>query len=106
VETKFTDFILHSAQRIAMPIGVYAGLEMITASVRDAVTNPRAQFDAQMALHKRFNTSVLLTAMDLSAEAETFGSLIRMTDDEIPTVINRQATSLEQIQCRTRSLAI
>jgi hypothetical protein len=48
-----------------MPIGVYAGLEITGATVRDAVTNASAQADAVLALHERFNTPVMLTAMDL-----------------------------------------
>ena len=39
----------------------------------------------------------MLTAMDLSAEAETFGSDIRMLDDDIPTVIGRLVTTGEDI---------
>lgn len=80
-----------------MPIGVYAGLEITGASVKDAVTSAVHQSEAVLALHERFNTQVMLTAMDLSTEAETFGCEIRMLDDEIPTVIGRVVTSGEEI---------
>lgn len=80
-----------------MPIGVYAGLEITGASVKEAVTNADHQTEAVLALHERFNTQVMLTAMDLSAEAETFGCEIRMLDDEIPTVIGRLVTTGEDI---------
>jgi uroporphyrinogen decarboxylase len=40
----------------------------------------------------------MLTAMDLSAEGEAFGCAIRMPEDEIPTVIGRLASSLEDVQ--------
>ena len=97
MRTKFGRFILDSATRIPMPIGVYAGLEITGASVKDAVTSAEHQTEAVLALHERFNTPVMLTAMDLSAEAETFGSEIRMSDDDIPTVIGRVVTSGEEI---------
>jgi uroporphyrinogen decarboxylase len=80
-----------------MPIGVYAGLEITGASVNDAVTSARHQTEAVLALHERFHTQVMLTAMDLSAEAETFGSKISMSDDDIPTVIGRLVTTREEI---------
>ena len=80
-----------------MPIGVYAGLEMTGASVRQAVSDPAAQSEAVLALHEHFHTPLMLTAMDLSAEAETFGCTIRMSDEEIPTVIGRLAPSPEAI---------
>ncbi len=80
-----------------MPIGVYAGLEITGASVKDAVTSSQLQTEAVVALHERFNTPVMLTAMDLSAEAETFGCEIRMPEDDIPTVIGRLVTTAEEI---------
>jgi uroporphyrinogen decarboxylase len=97
VFTHFANNVLNSPNRFAMPIGVYTGLEMTGASVRDAVTNPQVQAEAILVLHERFNTRAMLTAMDLSAEAETFGCEIRLTDDEIPTVIGRRVTSLADI---------
>jgi uroporphyrinogen decarboxylase len=97
MRTKFGRFILDSSTRIPMPIGVYAGLEITGASVKDAVTSAQHQTEAVLALHERFLTPVMLTAMDLSAEAETFGAEIRMSDDDIPTVIGRLVTTGEEI---------
>ena len=81
-----------------MPIGVYAGLEITGASVKDAVTSSPAQTEAVLALHERFQTDAMLTAMDLSAESELFGCEIRMSDDEIPTVIGRLVTTASEIE--------
>lgn len=98
MQTNFANFILNYPGRLAMPIGVYAGLEMTGASVRQAVCDPAAQSRAVLALHERFHTPVMLTAMDLSAEAEAFGCTIRMPEDEIPTVIGRLVTDLAGAQ--------
>ncbi len=81
-----------------MPIGIYAGLEITGATVKEAVSNPQAQAEAVLALHERFNTSFLLTAMDLSAEAEAFGCTIRMEEEEIPTVTGRLVATCEEIE--------
>jgi uroporphyrinogen decarboxylase len=96
--TSFANYVLASPRRLAMPIGVYAGLELTGANLRDAVSDPQAQAEAVLALHARFATSVLLTAMDLSAEAEAFGCAIRMSEDEIPTVVGRRASTLAEIR--------
>lgn len=94
-----------------MPLGVYAGLETTGASVRDAVTRPDVQAEAVLALHERFRTPVMLTAMDLSAEAEAFGCELRLSDDEVPTVTGRRVRSAADLaslpdpqpgDCRTR----
>jgi uroporphyrinogen decarboxylase len=95
--SKLIDLVMKTHGRLAMPIGVYAGLEMTGASVRQAVSDPVAQSEAVLALNDRFHTPLMLTAMDLSAEAETFGCVIRMSDEEIPTVIGRRVTTSEQI---------
>jgi uroporphyrinogen decarboxylase len=92
MKTWFANHVLNLEGRMPMPIGVYAGLEITGASVRDAVTKASAQAEAVLALHERFNTPVMLTAMDLSAEAETYGCEVRMYDEEIPTVIGRLIT--------------
>jgi uroporphyrinogen decarboxylase len=89
MKTWFANHVLNLEGRMPMPIGVYAGLEITGASVRDAVTSANAQADAVLALHERFETPVMLTAMDLSAEAQTYGCEVRMYDEEIPTVIGR-----------------
>jgi len=97
MNTWFAKHVLNYPGRMPMPIGVYAGLEITGATVREAVTSAKAQAEAVLALHERFQTPVMLTAMDLSAEAETFGCEVRMYDDEIPTVIGRLAVDQDAI---------
>jgi len=87
--TPFARLVTSSPAPLALPLGVYAGLEMTGRSVRAAVTDAETQAAAVLAIHDRFNAPALLTAMDLSAEAEAFGCTIRMDEDEIPTVTGR-----------------
>ncbi|HTX78937.1 MAG TPA: uroporphyrinogen decarboxylase family protein [Longilinea sp.] len=95
---KFVDYVLEQPHRLAMPIGIYAGLEITGASVRRAIIEIDAQAQAALALHEALGTAVLLTGMDLSPEAEIFGSRIRVSDTEVPTVVGRLVTSLEEIK--------
>ncbi len=97
MRSKFGRFILESTKRIPLLIGVYSGLEITGASVMDAVTNAKAQTEAVLAIHERFNSNVMLTAMDLSVEAELFGCQIKLSPEEIPTVIGRKLTSASDI---------
>lgn len=90
MKSNLTEFILNSTHRIPLTIGVYAGLEITGASVKDAVSSSQAQTEAVLALHERLQTEILLTAMDLSVEAELFGCDIRMSEEEIPTVVGRR----------------
>ena len=81
-----------------MPIAIYPGLALTGAKVCDIVTNPQAQFEAQLALHERYHTPFVLSAMDLSAEAEAFGCTLQTSENEIPSVMGRLVTNLEQAQ--------
>lgn len=75
---------------------MYPGLALTGAKVSDIVTNPRAQLDAQAALQQRYNSPFVVSAMDLSAEAEAFGCTIAVSDSEVPTVTGRLITNQEQ----------
>jgi uroporphyrinogen decarboxylase len=92
----FNRMVLSSPRRLALPIATYPGLALTGATVREAVNNPQAQFDAVAALHERYQSPVALSAMDLSAEAEAFGCALHVSDNEIPSVTGRLVTSLEQ----------
>jgi uroporphyrinogen decarboxylase len=92
---KFVSLVLKAPRRLAMPIAVFPGAALAGRTVRDVVTDPAAQFEASAALHRRYGTPVVLSAMDLSAEAEAFGASIAMSEHEIPTVVGRCVTSQE-----------
>jgi len=92
----FNQIVLNSTRRLAMPIAVYPGLALTGAKVSDIVTNPHAQLDAQMALRERHGSPFVLSAMDLSAEAEAFGCSLMLSDSEVPTVTGRLVTSQAQ----------
>jgi uroporphyrinogen decarboxylase len=93
---RFNQFVLSSPRRLALSIATYPGLALTGAKVSDIVTNPQAQLDAQLALRERYNASFVLSAMDLSAEAEAFGCTITVSDTEIPTVTGRLVRTLEE----------
>ena len=97
MDTRFSRFVMDFPGRLAMPIGAYAGLEITGESIEDIVSAPGSQFKAVMALHDRYRTPVLLTAMDPSAEAEAYGCEIRMPEREIPTVVGRLVTNEAEI---------
>jgi uroporphyrinogen decarboxylase len=94
----FQKIVLNSSRRLALPLATYPGLALTGASVRDIVTNPGAQFDAQAALRERYQSPFALSAMDLSTEAEAFGCAIMMSDTEIPTVTGHLVTSQQQAE--------
>jgi uroporphyrinogen decarboxylase len=98
METRFSKYVLSFPGRLPHLINVYCGLELVGGSVRDIVSRPDLQAEAVLALGDRFRTPVLMTAMDLSAEAEAFGCEIRLSESEIPTVIGRKVTDASGVR--------
>lgn len=79
-------FISNINQRPAMPLAVFPGIQLIGARLIDVVTNSETQVAVSNAIHKRYKTSVVMTAMDLSVEAEAFDCPIAFGENEVPTV--------------------
>lgn len=93
---SFSRLVLGSPVRLAMPIATYPGLCLIGAKVSDVVTNAHVQVEVQVALRERYRSPFVLSAMDLSAEAEAFGCAVVMSDSEVPTVTGRLVTDMAQ----------
>lgn len=91
---RLSDTILSSPHRIAIPVLTFPGGQITGATVREMVHDPAKQVAAQLALRDRFRTDALLSAMDLSAEAEEFGASIMFSDEEVPAVTGRLVTDM------------
>ena len=73
----FTRTVLSARAPLPVPVLSFPGASLVGVTVRDIVTSAPAQIAAQRALHDRFATPCMMSAMDLSVEAEEFGSEIR-----------------------------
>lgn len=79
--------IEESGERLAMPVMTYPGLKLVNKTVSDIVNNGDDQFLCMQALAHKYPSIAAATAMDLSVEAEAFGSPIHFSPAEVPTVI-------------------
>ena len=95
--TPLNRLVFGSARRIALPIAVHPGAQLVGCTVREVATDASAQARASRAIRERLGLSVALSAMDLSVEAEAFGAEIRAADDEVPTVVGRRVTDVSHI---------
>jgi uroporphyrinogen decarboxylase len=91
--------ILTSSDRQVMPIMTYPGLSLTGRSIREMVSNGKIQFDCVKAISDKYpSLAASSLIMDLSVEAETFGSKIKFSDNEIPTVSERLIDDFENIK--------
>jgi len=92
------DAVLRSKERKAMPIMTYPGLEIVGKSIMEMVTRGEVQYHCIKALSDKYPTIASATLiMELSAEAEAFGSEITYNKNEIPTVIKPLIRSFDHI---------
>jgi uroporphyrinogen decarboxylase len=93
-----SDFVLSSPKRLAMPVLTFPGGHLVGASVQEMATDMNKQVAAQLALYDQFQMPFAMSAMDLSVEAEEFGSDITFSETEVPTVNGRLVTHMEAVE--------
>ena len=87
--------IVNSNERYAMPIMTYPGLELINKNINDVIADGKAQYECISALAAKYPSLAAVTIMDLSVEAEAFGSPIKYSDNEVPSVSSKIIADLE-----------
>lgn len=73
----------------AMPVLSFPSVQLLNIGVKDLISSSEMQAEGMKMIADRTNAAASLSMMDLSVEAEAFGSEIRVSDDEVPTVIGR-----------------
>ncbi len=90
--------VIASPRRTAIPIMTHPGIQLLGKNVHDAVTDGRVHFEAVRTLARSFPAAAATMMMDLSVEAEAFGSPVRFADDEVPTVHARIVESMDDVE--------
>lgn len=70
----------------AMPILSFPGIQIIGHTVDEMVRSGELQAQCMKAIADRFDTGAAFSLMDLSVEAEAFGSPVHFSPDDVPTV--------------------
>ena len=71
----------------ATPVLSFPAVQLMGITVRDLISSSDLQAKGMKAVADKVPSGASVSLMDLSVEAECFGSTIRVTDDEVPTVI-------------------
>ncbi len=70
-----------------MPILTFPAVQHLGVSVEELVKDPHLHVQAMKCINEKCDPLAILGLMDLSVEADNFGSTIRFSEDDIPTVI-------------------
>ena len=74
------------ASKKALPILSFPCISLLGISVKELISSPILQANGMKAIAERTASAAALSFMDLSVEAECFGSEIIFSEDEVPTV--------------------
>ncbi|WP_180326677.1 uroporphyrinogen decarboxylase family protein [Raoultibacter phocaeensis] len=71
----------------ALPVLSFPAVQLMDITVRDLIGSSDYQARAMRLIAERVNSAASVSFMDLSVEAEAFGSRIVVSDEEVPTVV-------------------
>jgi len=83
---KWKEDILASPVKKAMPILSFPCVQLMEITVKQLISDSLLQAEGMKKISERIDSYIALSMMDLSVEAEAFGSEIRVSDDEVPVV--------------------
>jgi uroporphyrinogen decarboxylase len=93
--------LIGNNKRFSLPIMTHPGIELTGHSVMEAVTNGKIHYEAIKAVADHFPSIAATMIMDLTVEAEAFGSPVNFSENEVPSVTARivdSFTSVEKIK--------
>lgn len=83
---EFINQVLQSSIVIALLVMTHPGIESIGKTVREAVSNGEIHSKAIKYISEHFDTLACTSIMDLTVEAEAFGSKINLPENEVSSV--------------------
>ncbi|MCL2628923.1 MAG: uroporphyrinogen decarboxylase family protein [Oscillospiraceae bacterium] len=87
-----------AASKKPMPILSFPGVQLTGISVNELVSDGSLQAKCMRAVADRWDTLASVSLMDLSVEAEAFGSPVRFSDVEVPTVSGAIVTDEAELE--------
>lgn len=76
----------------AMPVLSFPAIQLMNITVNELIGSSELQAEGMARVAAEVDSAAAVSMMDLSVEAEAFGSVIRFSDDEVPTVIGSIVT--------------
>lgn len=81
--------LLKSDVKKALPILSFPSVQLLGITVKKLISDSELQAKGMKMIAERTASAAAVSLMDLSVEAECFGSSVKFSDDEIPTVTGR-----------------
>jgi uroporphyrinogen decarboxylase len=82
----------------AMPVLSFPCIQLMGITVKDLISDSSVQAKGMKLISEKVDSLASLSLMDLSLEAECFGSEIKVSDGEVPTVTGSIVRDTESAQ--------
>ena len=79
--------MIAAPEKKAMPVLSFPSVQLMGITVRELISQSDLQAEGMKRIAQRVDACAAVSLMDLSVEAEAFGSEIRFSDHEVPTVV-------------------
>ena len=83
---QFFSDACRSEKKKALPILSFPAIHLLGVSVKDLIADSDLQAEGMRLVAERTDAFASVSFMDLSVEAECFGSVVTVSDDEVPTI--------------------
>lgn len=92
----FSDLIAAPVKK-AIPVLSFPAIQLMNISVRELISSSDLQAEGMFRVAQRVPSGASVSLMDLSVEAECFGSQVRVSDDEVPTIVGSVVTDEDDL---------
>jgi len=84
---QWVSAMIRNEKKTPIPVLSFPSVQLLGVSVKELISDSDLQARGMKAVADRIPSGASVSLMDLSVEAECFGSAIRVSDDEVPTVV-------------------
>ncbi len=95
---NWADGIISAEKKKALPILSFPGIQLTGITVKELIASSELQAKTMRAVADRVDSAASVSMMDLSVEAEAFGSQIMVSDYEVPTVFGNIVMDMESAE--------
>ena len=95
---EWLDKVKSSTKKKPFPVLSYPAIQMMGITVKELISSAEYQARGMQLVADAVDSLASVSLMDLSVEAECFGSTVKVTDGEVPTVVGAIVTTPEEAE--------
>lgn len=95
---QWIEEVIESQKKKALPVLSFPSIQKMGITVAELINDSEKQAEGMKLIADQFHSAASVSLMDLSLEAEAFGAQIRISDDEVPTVIGALISEEEEAE--------